>query len=75
MSPSLAIEPLDATFGATIRGAHLRAMTPADEDRLIDAWHEYGLLLFPGQHLTPLEQVDVAQRFGDLEFTACAMET
>ena len=61
------VEPLPASFGATVRGLTLANL---DEDAfaaLYRAWLTYGLLIFPGQHLSRDEQVSFARRFGALE--------
>jgi alpha-ketoglutarate-dependent taurine dioxygenase len=67
---TLELEPLDASFGALVRGVELRSLDDATWEALHAAWLEYGLLIFKGQFLTPDEQNEVARRFGDLEFPA-----
>jgi alpha-ketoglutarate-dependent taurine dioxygenase len=64
------LEPLDATFGAIVRGVELRALDDDTWEALHTAWLEYALLIFPGQFLTRDEQNAFAERFGDLEFPA-----
>ena len=64
------IEPLDATFGAIVRGIELADLDDATWAELHATWLEYALLIFPGQFLTRDEQNDFARRFGDLEFEA-----
>jgi alpha-ketoglutarate-dependent taurine dioxygenase len=64
------LEPVDATFGAIVRGVELRALDDATWRRLHEAWVQYALLIFPGQFLTRDEQNAFARRFGDLEFEA-----
>ena len=62
------IEPLDASFGAILRDI---ALTDLNEDAfrtLYDIWLDYGLLVFPGQHLNNASQIDFTRRFGELEF-------
>ena len=62
------VEPLDATFGATVTNidlAHLDEQTFEDLYRL---WLDYALLIFPGQHLSPEDQQPFSERFGELEF-------
>ncbi len=66
----LSIEPLDATFGATVRDVELRTADERTFDTLYAAWLEYALLVFPEQFLTREEQNDVARRLGPLEFEA-----
>jgi alpha-ketoglutarate-dependent taurine dioxygenase len=66
----LELEPLDATFGAIVRGVELRSLNEATAQALREAWLEYALLIFPGQFLTRDEQNEFALRFGELEFAA-----
>ena len=68
VGPHFEIEPLEASFGARVTGLRLTALGESGFAQLYDAWLEYALLLFPGQHLTGDEQVAFAKRFGDLEF-------
>ena len=64
------VEPLDATFGVVVHDVSLADASDATIAELTDLWLEYALLVFPGQHLSQLEQDAFARRFGDLEFTA-----
>ena len=73
MGETLQLEPVDATFGAVVRGVELRSLDDATWRALHGAWLEYGLLIFPGQFLTRDEQNAFANRFGDLEFAATAI--
>jgi alpha-ketoglutarate-dependent taurine dioxygenase len=66
----LQLEPLDATFGAIVRGLELRALDDTTAQALYDAWVEHALLIFPDQFLTREEQDAFALRFGALEFGA-----
>jgi alpha-ketoglutarate-dependent taurine dioxygenase len=65
---ALELEPLDATFGAVVRGIDVRALDDDTWPAFHTAWIEYALLIFPGQFLTRDEQDEFAGRFGDLEF-------
>jgi len=67
---TLDLEPLDATFGAIVRGVDLKALDDATFEALHAAWLEYALLIFPAQFLARDEQDAFARRFGDLEFKA-----
>jgi alpha-ketoglutarate-dependent taurine dioxygenase len=67
---TMELEPLDATFGATVRGVSLRSLDDRTWEAVHEAWLEYGLLIFPGQSITVEEQNDFARRFGALEFEA-----
>ncbi|TXL76403.1 TauD/TfdA family dioxygenase [Vineibacter terrae] len=62
------IEPLDATFGAVVRGVKVAALDDVTWRALHDAWLQYALLIFPGQHLSREAQIAFAKRFGPLEF-------
>lgn len=73
MARAFEIEPLDATFGAVVRGIRLAALDEAAFRDLYAAWLEYALLVFPGQHLARDEQVAFARRFGALEFEILAI--
>ena len=67
------LEPLDATFGATVSGLKVTDVDEKTFGQLYDAWLEYALLIFPGQHLSNDEQVAFAKRFGKLEFDLMAI--
>ena len=62
------VEPLDASFGATVTGLKLADIDETTFSRLYDTWLEYALLIFPDQHLSNDQQVEFAKRFGELEF-------
>jgi alpha-ketoglutarate-dependent taurine dioxygenase len=64
------IDPLDATFGATVGGVRVTDLDEAGFARLYDLWLEFALLILPDQHLTVDEQNGFARRFGELEFEA-----
>jgi alpha-ketoglutarate-dependent taurine dioxygenase len=70
MATTFDVEPVDATFGAVIRGIDLRKLEDATWANLYDTWIEYALLIFPGQFLSRSEQDLFALRFGDLEFAS-----
>jgi alpha-ketoglutarate-dependent taurine dioxygenase len=67
---ALEVEPLDATFGAIVRGIEIAHLDDATWAELHDTWLEYALLIFPGQFPTREVQNDFARRFGALEFEA-----
>jgi alpha-ketoglutarate-dependent taurine dioxygenase len=73
MTRALEIEPLDATFGAVIRGVRLAELDDETWAALHEAWLEYALLVVPGQHLSRAEQIAFARRFGPLEFEMAAI--
>ncbi len=61
------IRPKDATLGATITDIDLAHLDAAAWALVEEAFLEYGVLIFPGQHLADDEQVAFASRFGNLE--------
>jgi len=66
----LEIEEIGGSFGAVVHGVRLRDVDLVTTEAIREAWIEFGLLIFPGQELTPEEQDSFARRFGELEFTA-----
>ena len=73
MARTLDIEPIDATFGAVVRGIKVAEADEATFRALYDAWLEYALLIFPDQHLARDQQIAFAKRFGPLEFEMAAI--
>lgn len=57
----------EATLGAVVHGAELRALDDTAWRRLEDAFDEHAVLVFPAQFLTDAEQAAFARRFGRLE--------
>jgi len=73
MARTLDIEPIDATFGAVVRGIKVAEVDDETFRALYDAWLEYALLIFPDQHLKRDQQIAFAKRFGPLEFEMTAI--
>ncbi len=73
MAHRLEIEPLDATFGAVVKGVKLTRLDDTTWRDLHTAWLRYALLIFPDQHLARDEQIAFAKRFGPLEFEMAAI--
>ena len=65
---SMTFEPIDAAFGARVHGVKVAEIDDNTFAELYDRWLEFGLLIFPDQHLNREQQVAFAKRFGDLEF-------
>ena len=63
----LTIEPTKSTLGATITGVRLNSLAANEWHQIESAFHQYALLIFPGQHLSESEQVAFAERFGEIE--------
>ena len=64
----LTVTPADATLGATVTDVDLARLDDAAWTRVEDAFHEYGVLIFPGQDLDEDAQIAFAERFGDIEY-------
>ena len=62
------VEPVPATFGAVVTGLKLADLSEPAFAALYAVWLDYGLLIFPGQHLSKPDQIAFARRFGPLEF-------
>lgn len=65
---NMTFEPIEAAFGARVRGVKVAEMDDEAFAELYDQWLEFGLLIFPDQHLDREQQIAFAKRFGDLEF-------
>lgn len=61
------IEAIDATLGAVVTHVNLAELDDATWDAIYAAFLEYGVLVFPGQHLDDDAQARFAQRFGETE--------
>lgn len=61
------IVPSEATLGASIYGVNLHQLDDRTGRRIIEAWHEYGVLAFPEQHLDDAAHITFSRRFGHLE--------
>lgn len=64
---SLEIEPAPATLGAVVRGVKLAALAAGEWRAIEAAFHQRAVLIFPGQHLSRVEQVEFGRRFGELD--------
>lgn len=61
------IEPIDATLGAVVTGLNLASLDDATWGAVHAAFLEYGVLVFPAQHLDAPAQAAFARRFGEVE--------
>jgi alpha-ketoglutarate-dependent taurine dioxygenase len=64
------ITPTGATAGAIVTDVDLATMDDTTAQLIKEAFLEYGLLIFPGQHLTSEAQARFGLRFGKLEFSS-----
>ena len=66
----MTVQKLAPLIGAEIGGIDLSAPMDAQTFKAIEnVWHDHGVLLFRGQNLDDLQQVEFAQRFGELAQT------
>jgi alpha-ketoglutarate-dependent taurine dioxygenase len=56
-----------ASFGATVTGVDLKNLDDAAWSEVEASFLDYGVLVFPGQHLSAQEQAAFGERFGDFE--------
>lgn len=73
MARTLDIQPIDATFGAVVKGIKVAELDDAAFRELYAAWLDRALLIFPDQHLKRDQQIAFAKRFGALEFDIMAL--
>ena len=73
MAQTLDIEPLDASFGAVVRGIKVTELDDSAWRALYAAWLKHALLIFPEQYLERDQQIAFAKRFGPLEFEMAAI--
>ena len=57
-------------MGAIVTGIDLGALEDHAWHAIEQAFHDHGVLIFPGQHLSAEEQYAFAGRFGDIEHLA-----
>ncbi|MFN0092035.1 MAG: TauD/TfdA dioxygenase family protein [Acidimicrobiales bacterium] len=69
MSAALTVTPHDGACGATVTGVALAELDAADFAAIEHAFHTYGVLAFPDQHLSDEEHAAFSRRFGPLELT------
>jgi alpha-ketoglutarate-dependent taurine dioxygenase len=66
-SRRLTITPTEATLGAVVTGVDLRVLDDRTWRQIEAAFHEFALLVFPGQWLSNDEQMAFGRRFGEIE--------
>jgi alpha-ketoglutarate-dependent taurine dioxygenase len=69
------VQPTDATLGAIVTGIRLAELGAQDWPAIEQAFHAYGVLVFPEQHLDHPAQLAFARRFGEIEVLAEGMTT
>jgi taurine dioxygenase len=66
INAGVSVLPLSAALGAEIRGVDVTHES-MDFDAILATWHEYLVILFRNQNLSPDDQVRFARRFGAIE--------
>ncbi len=64
---AITVEPTDATLGAYVSGIDLARLTDREVDQIKEAFLQYGVLVFLGQHVTEQTQVSFCEQFGRIE--------
>jgi taurine dioxygenase len=60
--------PTNAALGAEVRGVDLRRLDETAFERLMQAWHQYSVVLVRGQSLSDQELIAFSLRLGDLDW-------
>jgi taurine dioxygenase len=60
------VSRMAAPLGAVVEGVDVRAVDDTQLSAIIQSFGEHHVLVFPGQSLTPVEQMAFARRFGAL---------
>jgi alpha-ketoglutarate-dependent taurine dioxygenase len=63
------VTPHEGACGATVTGVDLADLDDAAFADVLAAWHTYGVIAFPGQHLVEEAHVAFSRRLGSLENT------
>lgn len=66
---TITVSPHADACGATITGVNLADLDAAGFETVQAAWHTYGVIAFPGQHLDEVAHVAFSRRLGRLENT------
>ena len=67
---SITVKPLHPVFMAEVAGLDLREpLSAGTVAEVEDAINQFGVLVFPGQHIDDEQQMAFSRRFGDLETT------
>jgi taurine dioxygenase len=62
------VVPTGAALGATVKGVDLRDLHDAVFARIMQAWHDYSVLLFRDQTVTDQDLLAFSRRLGDLDW-------
>ena len=65
---SITVTPVGYALGAEVTGIDLaQPLSKADFETILNAWHQHLILVFPDQHITPLQQIEFSRHFGQLD--------
>ena len=70
----LNFEPTDATLGAVVTGIDLSTLDDVSLNEIENAFHEYAVLIFPGQYLSIEDQMAFFSRFGKPELLGRSLQ-
>ena len=62
------VVPISGNIGALINGAQINALNDETFEEVYQAWLDHCVIFFRDQKITPREQIDFAQRFGEIHF-------
>ena len=62
------VVPISGNIGALINGAQINALNDETFEEVYQAWLDHCVIFFRGQKITPREQINFAQRFGEIHF-------
>ena len=62
------VVPTGAALGATVKGVDLKDLHDAMFARIMQAWHDYSVLLFRDQTVTDQELMAFSRRLGDFDW-------
>jgi taurine dioxygenase len=65
---ALDVVPTSAALGAEVRGVDLRNIDEGTFGHLMQAWHQYSVLLIRGQSLNDKNLISFSRRLGDLDW-------
>jgi taurine dioxygenase len=65
---AISVIPTGAALGAEVKGIDLRNLDDATFKRLMQAWHQYSVVLVRGQTLTDQDLTAFSRRLGDLDW-------
>ena len=65
---AITVLPTGRALGAEVTGVDLRNVDEPSFDRVVQAWHDYAVVLFRDQSLSDLQLIAFSRRLGDLDW-------